>query len=50
MLTDAELSAFREKLEPVVQRWIGEVKGKDIDGAALVQKARDAIAKRAGGR
>ena len=45
MLTDAEMGAFRTKLEPVVDRWIAEVKGKGIDGAALVAKARKLIAK-----
>src|SRR5512134_2001809 len=30
VLTDAELAAFRTKLEPVVQRWINEVKGQGI--------------------
>jgi TRAP-type C4-dicarboxylate transport system substrate-binding protein len=45
VLTDAELAAFREKLEPVVQRWINEVKGQGIDGAALVKAARENIAK-----
>jgi TRAP-type C4-dicarboxylate transport system substrate-binding protein len=44
-LSDAELAAFREKLEPVVQRWINEVKGQGIDGAALVKAARENIAK-----
>jgi TRAP-type C4-dicarboxylate transport system substrate-binding protein len=45
VLTEAELAAFREKLEPVVQRWINEVKGQGIDGAALVTAARANIAK-----
>lgn len=45
VLTDAELAAFRTKLEPVVQRWIDEVKGQGIDGAALVKAARENIAK-----
>jgi TRAP-type C4-dicarboxylate transport system substrate-binding protein len=45
VLTDAELAAFREKLEPVVQRWINEVKGQGIDGAALVKAARENIAR-----
>ena len=44
-LTDAEMAAFRSKLEPVVDRWIAEVKGKGIDGAALVKKARGLVAK-----
>ena len=45
VLTDAELAAFRTKLEPVVQRWIDEVKGQGIDGVALVTAARANIAK-----
>ena len=45
VLTDAELAAFRTKLEPVVQRWINEVKGQGIDGVALVTAARANIAK-----
>jgi len=44
-LTDAELAAFRAKLEPVVQRWVNEVKGQGIDGDALVKTARELIAK-----
>ncbi len=44
-LTEEELDQFREKLEPVVQRWIDEVKSKGIDGEALVARARDLIAK-----
>ena len=44
-LSDAEMDAFRHQLEPVVQRWIDEVKEKGIDGAALVKTARALIAK-----
>jgi TRAP-type C4-dicarboxylate transport system substrate-binding protein len=44
-LTDAELGAFKQQLEPVVNRWIDEVKGKGIDGKALVERARQEIAK-----
>jgi len=44
-LTEAELALFKEKLEPVVQRWIDEVKSKGIDGKALVDQARALIAK-----
>jgi TRAP-type C4-dicarboxylate transport system substrate-binding protein len=44
-LTAAETEEFRKVLEPVVDRWIAEVKGKGIDGAALVAKARRLIAK-----
>jgi TRAP-type C4-dicarboxylate transport system substrate-binding protein len=44
-LTQAELNAFEQRLEPVVQRWIDEVKDKGIDGATLVKTARALIAK-----
>jgi TRAP-type C4-dicarboxylate transport system substrate-binding protein len=44
-LTEAQLAQFRQKLEPVVQRWIDEVKGVGIDGKALVDQARALIAK-----
>ena len=47
VLSDDEYAAFSTALEPVVQRWIDEVSGKGIDGAALVAKARDLIAKNA---
>lgn len=44
-LTPAELDLFKQKLEPVVQRWIDDVKAKGIDGQALVKTARELIAK-----
>ncbi|HEX6268346.1 MAG TPA: TRAP transporter substrate-binding protein [Burkholderiales bacterium] len=44
-LTEAELDAFRVRLEPVVKQWVDEVKGKGIDGQALVRAARELIAK-----
>ncbi len=44
-LSDAELEVFKRKLEPVVDRWIEEVKAKGIDGRALVTAARANIAK-----
>ncbi len=45
VLTEEETQAFRDKLEPVVQRWIDEVGSQGIDGQALVDKARELIAK-----
>jgi len=45
VLTPEETEAFRAKLEPVVDRWIEEVNAKGIDGKALVEKARQLIAK-----
>jgi len=44
-LTAAELDLFKQKLEPVVQRWVDEVKTKGIDGNALVKRARALVAK-----
>lgn len=49
VLNEEETEAFRQKLEPVVQRWVDEVTGQGIDGAALVEKARTGIAKHASG-
>ena len=49
VLTEDETNAFRETLEPVVQRWVDEVTGKSIDGVALVGKARSGIARHAAG-
>jgi TRAP-type C4-dicarboxylate transport system substrate-binding protein len=45
VLTEEETKAFQTALEPVVDRWIEEVKGRGIDGEALVTKARELIAK-----
>lgn len=45
VLSDEEYGQFETALEPVVQRWVDEVTEKDIDGAALVEKARAGIAK-----
>jgi len=47
-LTPEETNAFQAALEPVVYRWIGEVKGQGIDGEALVKKARELIGKHGG--
>lgn len=47
-LTSEETAAFREVLEPVVGRWVKEVSDKGIDGEALVNKARESIAKYSG--
>lgn len=47
VLTPEQTAAFQEKLEPVVQRWIDEVAAKGIDGKAMVEAARAAIARHA---
>ncbi|MEQ3626644.1 MAG: TRAP transporter substrate-binding protein [Celeribacter sp.] len=46
-LTEDETAAFMDKLGPVVDRWVEEVSGQNIDGAALVEGARAAIEKNA---
>ncbi len=43
-LSEEETAAFQEVLEPVVDRWIEEVTASGIDGAGLVQTARELIA------
>lgn len=44
VLTEAETETFRVAMQPVVQRWVDEVSGSGIDGAALVEKARGLVA------
>jgi TRAP-type C4-dicarboxylate transport system substrate-binding protein len=46
VLTREEMDAFNAALEPVVEKWIAE--HPDFDGRALVEKAREAIAKHKG--
>ncbi|MDD7909253.1 TRAP transporter substrate-binding protein [Pseudovibrio exalbescens] len=48
ILTEEETAVFNEALAPVVDRWVAEVSSKGIDGPALVEKARAAIAKHSG--
>jgi len=45
VLTEAETQAFRDAIEPVVDRWISEVGEKGIDGRKLVDTARKLVAK-----
>ncbi len=47
-LSEEETEAFREALAPVTQRWVDEVAAKGIDGAALVEKAKAAVASHSG--
>lgn len=44
IVSDAEAAKFNAVSEAVVQRWIDEVAAKGVDGAALVAKARAAVA------
>lgn len=43
-LTEEETAAFKDALEPVVNKWIDEVSAQGIDGKGLVEKARAGIA------
>lgn len=43
MLTEEETQAFIDALEPVQERWIEEVTAKGLDGAGLVEKAKERI-------
>lgn len=47
MLTEEETQGFLDALEPVQQRWIDEVSAKGLDGAGLVSRAKETIAKNA---
>ena len=47
--TEAETEAFRAALEPVVERWITDIAREGIDGRALVERARAAVARYAQG-
>lgn len=44
ILTEEQTAPFVAAMQPVVDRWVGEVSGKGIDGAALVEKARALVA------
>jgi TRAP-type C4-dicarboxylate transport system substrate-binding protein len=45
-MSEAEAAKLRAKVEqPVIDRWIGEMKAKGVDGQALVDEARALIAK-----
>lgn len=47
-LTEEETAAFNTALAPVVDRWVEEVSSKGIDGGALVEKAKAAVAENTG--
>jgi TRAP-type transport system periplasmic protein len=47
-LDPAETARWAKAAEPVIEAWIAEMKGKGIDGKALVDDARSLVAKVAG--
>ena len=44
-LDDAETKRWKEAAAPVVEEWVAEMKGKGIDGKALVEDARALVEK-----
>jgi TRAP-type C4-dicarboxylate transport system substrate-binding protein len=44
-LGDAEVARWKTAAKPVVDRWVEDMKTREIDGAALLDKARSLIAK-----
>lgn len=42
-----QVGAFRDALEPVIARWVDDVTDNGVDGAPLVEKARETIASHA---
>lgn len=45
-LDEAEVARWQEAAMPVVDRWVAEMDGKGIDGAALIEQAQGLIAAR----
>ena len=43
-LSDEEVAEWQKAAEPVIANWIEDVKGKGIDGQALLDEARETIA------
>lgn len=43
-----EVARFKAASQPVIDRWIADMKGKDIDGAALIEQAKALIKKHGG--
>ncbi len=48
VLDDAEVAKWKAAAQPVVERWIADMDGKGIDGAALIEQARALIKKHGG--
>lgn len=42
-LDDAEVARWKEAAQPVVDRWVAEMEAQDIDGRALIDRARALI-------
>ena len=44
-LDEAEVARWKEAAKPVVERWVKDMKEREVDGAALIEKVRSLIAK-----
>jgi TRAP-type C4-dicarboxylate transport system substrate-binding protein len=44
-LDETEVARWKAAAKPVVDRWVEDMKGREVDGAALIEKARSLIAK-----
>jgi hypothetical protein len=44
-LDEAEVERWKVAAKPVVDRWVEDMKKRDVDGAALIEKTRALIAK-----
>ncbi len=47
-LDEAEVARWKEASVPVIDRWVAEMDGKDIDGAALIEQFEALIVKHGG--
>ena len=48
VLDEAEVARWKEASKPVVDRWVSDMDGKGIDGAALIEQAKALIEKHGG--
>ena len=44
MIPAEEVSAWQEALQPVIDQWVATMDGAGLDGAAMLQEARDLVA------
>lgn len=47
-LDEAETARWKEAAQPVIEEWIAEMNGRDIDGQGLIDRAKALIAQNAG--
>jgi TRAP-type C4-dicarboxylate transport system substrate-binding protein len=47
-LDAAEVARWKAKSQPVIERWVADMNGKGIDGAALIEQAKGLIKKHGG--